>query len=399
VRPARGPASASTTLPLLVAALMSLVLAGCIPPPAQGGTVVFAPGASERLSMAWRFGYAGLKGPEAPATARVLVALDGVPPGGGQRARRGDVLLESGDVAFVIAAADGTDRGGTVVDGWWSDHRVDELSALRVVIGDQRVRATSLRVGLDAPTGAAWVDVLGTVTLPDGQPLEVATRYDVAPGVEGMLVHTSFVLPTTPLEGWLAVGDALEGAPGATVRSVEASAGAPAALVLHGRKVGYAVVAVDAPWATVDDARAEHGLPLASLPTPPGEAVLYSRFFALLARPDATAVAVVQAREIGRAVGEIEVSAVDGRGLPALAPAGTRLQLVDERAPGTPLEVVLPRALAPGESLQVEVPAGAWSIRPSGTSPSEATGVAVEAGRLARARVRFADMRSSLRSP
>src|SRR5690606_14005824 len=146
------------------------------------------------LAVAWRFGYAGVAAPERPATTRVLTAADRLAPATGERARPGDVLLENGVASFVIAAADGTLRGGALIDARSEELPGDALGALRVHVGGAPVVARSVVCGVDAPTRAAWVDVLGTAETPDG-PVEVATRYDVAPGVDGVLVHTTFVVP------------------------------------------------------------------------------------------------------------------------------------------------------------------------------------------------------------
>jgi hypothetical protein len=378
-----------TSVARLAAALAAaLLLAGCIPPPDQGGEIAIAAGASERLSMAWRFGYAGVEGPARPATATVLGRGQAIPPEAGTTARAGDVLLENGDVSFVIAAADGTDRGGVVVAAW-SKGGTDELGTLRVVVGDAPVLARSVRVGSDAPTRAAWVDVVGTVETASG-PLAISTRYDVAPGVEGMLVHSTFVVPEQPIVGAFAVGDAMEAAPPRVVSGTPAAGGAPAALVLSGPRAGYAVIAIDAPWAAVDGERREHGLPVASLPSAPGDLVLFSRFVAVLDRPDPLAVLVVQSREAGRGVGEVEVQAVDHRGLPTLTAAGTRLVFQDDRPGGEEVAMTVPRDLAPGETMLAEVPAGRWTVRRMGSADAEATGVDVVAEQLARARVRLA---------
>ncbi len=361
---------------------------GCIAPPAQRGEIALAAGASERLELAWRFGYVGVEGPEKPATAEVLVGREELPPGVGKNARAGDVLLTSGDVSLIVAAADGTLRAGTLVAAWSTSNPVDELGTMRVFAYDQAVRASSVRPGTDAPTRAAWVDVIGVVDGPGG-PIEVTTRYDVAPGVRGVLVHSTLRVPGDMANNQLAIGDVFDAEAG-PFREVAASNGAPAALVVSGGAAGYALLAVDAPWAIVDAERGSHGIPALAMPTPVGEVSIFSRFLAVLGRPDALAVAVVQARDVGRGVGEVEIAAVDERGYPAWLAKGTELALERRGGGGGALSFVAPRAFRAGEPILVEVPVGHYTVRRSGITVTDGSGVEVESDRLVRVRVRVA---------
>ncbi len=373
---------------LLSATLVVSSASGCVAPPAQRGEIVIASGASERLELAWRFGYAGVEGPEKPATATVLARLDELPEGVGRSARVGDVLLASGDVSLVVAAADGTPRAGTLVAAWSAPNPVDELGIVRVVAYDNAVRATSVRPGTDPPTRAAWVDVIGVVEGPSG-PIEVATRYDVAPGVRGVLVHSTMRVPAEATESQLAVGDVVD-AGSAPRREAPRVHGAPAALVVSGKSAGYALLAVDAPWAVVDAERGSHGIPSFAMPTPPGEITIFSRFLAVLGRPDSLAVSVVQARDVGRAVGDLEVAAVDERGYPTALPKGTEITLVETGSREQSLVLVLPRDLRAGEPLVAEAPVGHYTVMLAGAAMADASGVEVEGDRLARVRVRVA---------
>jgi len=381
-------ALAATALAATALAATTLAATGCIAPPAQRGEIVIASGASERLELAWRFGYAGAAGPEQPASATVLTRLDELPDGVGQRARVGDVLLESGEVALVLGAADGTARAGTVVGAWSARRPVDELTAIHVVAYDHAVVATSVQPGADAPTRAAWVDVLGVIDGPRG-PLEVATRYDVAPGVRGVLMHSTLRIPEAAIDRQLAVGDVID-AGRARLREAAKIDGAPAALVVMGDVAGYALIAVDAPWAVVDAEGGSHGIPAFAMPTPPGEQSIFSRFLAVLPRGDALAVAVVQARAVGRGIGELSIDAVDARGLPTSLANGTILLLTEPGREGQPLAFVVPRALRAGESAVAEVPVGHYEVRVASAPPSDASGVEIEAERLADVRIRVA---------
>lgn len=370
---------------------LALATAGCIAPPAQHGEIAIASGASERLELAWRFGYVGVNGPERPAHAAVLTRMDELPKGVGEHARVGDVLLESGDVGLVVAGADGTARAGTLVGAWAASRLVDEIGAIHVVAYDRPVRATSVRPGIDAPTRSAWVDVIGVVDGPEG-PIEVATRYDVAPGVGGVLVHSTLRVPAESTGIELAVGDVVDARPAGFIHAPRSN-GAPAALVVPASDVGYAILAIDAPWAVVDADRGSHGIPAFAMPTPPGEISIFSRFLAVLGRSDSLAVAVVQARDVGRGVGEMELVAVDDRGLPTRLAKGTELSLDESgRADGS-LAFILPRELRAGESIVAEVPAGHYAVRDARASGVEASGVEVEPARLARVRVRVASRR------
>lgn len=380
---------------LFGALLLTIGLAGpatgCIAAPVQRGEIAIASGASERLELAWRFGYAGVEGPEKPASATVLARLDELPQGVGKNARVGDVLLEGGDVSLVLAGADGTPRAGTLVAAWSAMHPVDELGTVHVVAFDHPVRATSVRPGIDAPTRAAWVDVIGVVDGAAG-PIEVATRYDVAPGVRGVLIHSTLRMPADATESQLAVGDVVDAGP-APRREAPKVNGAPAALVVSGKDAGYALLAVDAPWAVVDAERGSHGIPSFAMPTPPGETSIFSRFLAVLGRPDSLAVSVVQARDVGRGVGDLEVAAVDERGYPTALPRGTELALVETGSRDASLVLVLPRDLRAGESLVAEAPVGHYAVKLAGADATDASGVEVEGNRLARVRVRVATSR------
>lgn len=295
VRPALGLAS-----------LLALVVACAAP--RQGGEIVVAPGAAERLAVAWRFGYAGVPAPERAATTRVLADVRDVVLG--SHARPGDVLLENGIVTVVIAGADGTERGGALIDAWSEERRIDELRAARVVVGGRRVVARSVRGGVDAQTRAAWVDVIGVVEV-DGTPLEVATRYDVAPGVDGVLVHTTFTAPTSPAID-LAVGDELEGSASGE-DTVIALDGPPAALVRATPDVAHAIVALDGPAAIVDPQRATHVVPIAAMGLAPGALALHSRIFLVVPGSGPITVAGLQARALGRPVSVW----TDGRNAPS----------------------------------------------------------------------------------
>lgn len=295
--------------PALGVALLALLalLAACAPP-RQAGEIVVAPGAAERLAVAWRFGYAGVPAPERAATTRVVSDLRDVVLG--SHARPGDVLLENGVVTVVIAAADGTERGGAMIDAWSEERRIDELRALRVVVGGRRVIARSVRGGVDARTRAAWVDVIGVVEV-DGAPVEVATRYDVAPGVDGVLVHTSFTPPSSSALD-LTVGDELDGAPDGD-DTILALDGPPAALVRATPHVAHAVVALDGPAAVVDPVRATHGVPLSAMGLEPGAVALHSRIVLVVPGSGPVTVVGLQARALGRPVS----TWTDGRNAPS----------------------------------------------------------------------------------
>lgn len=376
------PAAAACRSEVRAALLaLGLLAMGCAPP-RQAGEVVVASGASERLALAWRFGYAGAEGPVAPATVRVLASTADLPASAG--ARVGDVVLDNGEVSFVVAAADGTLRGGTLIDAW-STGRPDELGSLRVLASDRPVLALSVRTGTDAPTRTAWVDVVGTVDTPTG-PLEVVTRYDVAPGVRGVLVHSTLRVPARGEDLALAIGDAIEPRAGEEVGLVSPALGAPALLAQRGEQGGYAIVGLGAAT-DVDLTRRTQGRLAFSIREAPGELLTFSRFVAVLDRPDSLALRVVQARSAGIGVGELELTGVDVRGLPA--PLRARAELILEETSGLeePVFLSLPLELAPGGAVIAEVPAGSWTVRLAHAG-FEPTAVEVAASRLSRARVR-----------
>jgi hypothetical protein len=288
--------------PVALVSAAALALGACAAP-GQAGEIVVAPGAAARLATAWRFGYDGVAPPAGAATARVIRAGEPLPPGAGERARPGDVLLENGAVSFVIAAADGTSRGGALVDAWSAERPVDALGALRVLVGGQPLLARSVTLGVDAPTRAAWVDVVGEVAGDEGA-VEVTTRYDVAPGVEGVLVHTSFVAPPWPLTDGapdaLAIADVVDEVPGRPSRAL-ALAGPPAALVVTEGSIAHAVLSLDGPAVTVDPGRRSHGVTAQALGAAPGALVLHSRLFLVAPGAEPVTLEALEARALGAA--------------------------------------------------------------------------------------------------
>jgi hypothetical protein len=254
---------------------------------------------------------------------------------------------------------------------------------------DRPVVVRSVRTGIDAPTRAAWVDVLGTVDTGAGT-VEVATRYDAAPGVRGLLIHSSVRLPSGLGEVEIALGDVLHGARPGELQARGPEGPSPALLARTGTRAGYALLAVDAPRAASDAARATQGLPLRTLLLVPGDLVLFSRFLTILERPDELALRVAVARASGVPIGQLALAPVDGRGLPAAAEARWRLSLALQGERPARLALDLPTDLAPGERLVAEVPVGRWDVRRAGADLAS-TSVEVRANQIADARVRVVE--------
>src|SRR5262249_35230424 len=90
----------------------------------------------------------------------------------------------------VIGAVDGSARGGKILDLALRPRAVDGLGRVEAIVGERRVRYTSAKEGSDDTTGAAFLQVTGH---PEGDAsFEIVTRYDVAPGLTGVVFHTSF---------------------------------------------------------------------------------------------------------------------------------------------------------------------------------------------------------------
>jgi len=173
-------------------ALFLLLLGSACAAPTQGGEVVVAPGATERALLAMRMGYIGFERELVPGQVRQASMPGLLPVGGASGGRLGDYVLENGHVLAAVTAVDGTKRGGRLIDLAKKAKGVDGLGSLELSVLGQPLIYDSMRTGFDEATNAAYIEVSGRVDMRQsgGALLTVSTRYDAAPGIEAILVHT-----------------------------------------------------------------------------------------------------------------------------------------------------------------------------------------------------------------
>jgi hypothetical protein len=172
---------------------------GCAAP-GQAGEVTVLPGSSERLEVAMRFGYLGeLDRDMVAGQVRKVMFTDQLLRGTDSSGRLADLALENGQIAAVVAALDGTPRGGRLLDLGNKPKLLDGLPTSSLEVLGREVVYDSLRSGYDEATRAAYVEVSGVLDLgPRGPLVVVATRFDAGPGVPGVLVHTHLEVKRGP---------------------------------------------------------------------------------------------------------------------------------------------------------------------------------------------------------
>lgn len=192
---------ASAALGLLLSSAAGLACGA----PLQSGEILVLPGATERLIVAMRMGYAGAGEAVAPARLERAVLDEQLPTGASATGRLGDWVLENDRVIAVVTRVDGTMRGGRLVDLTLGDAEHDALERFELGVAGRAVRYDAASTGRDETTGAVYVEVSGVV---EGLPgVVVSTRYDVAPALPAVVVHTQVRglgegLRDTP--GWIA---------------------------------------------------------------------------------------------------------------------------------------------------------------------------------------------------
>ncbi len=303
-----------------------------------------------------RFGHAAVGEAVRPADVRRAVYAEQLPVGPKSTGRLGDYVLDNGLVGVVVANVDGTARSGKLVDlARWGEAG-DELEGLETRVLGVPVRYETLKTGFDASLGAAYVSVTGSVITRGGARATVDTRYDLAPGLDTVLVSTRVKLLSASAPADDAEPATEEAVPLIQDRIAVAGARSPLAdargpfLAALGEGAGYALQP-----AADGELRGETMVVPASKTPPVGVDFLYSRTLTALERPDSLAAEVAYARTLGEPLGELEVK-LDPRGAGAsgdleLVSAGDR-RLVARALPacGTP------------RAYRVRVPAGAYGV-------------------------------------
>jgi hypothetical protein len=340
-------------------AVAALAGAGCAPPIQNGGVFVL-PGATERLIFAMRMGYQGVGEAKPSAEVRQATSNEDLAAGTGASGKVGDYVLENGSVVAIVAAIDGTDRGGTLVDFARNPSRADDLGGLATSVLGHRVRYTSLKTGTDQATGAAFVEVSGT-----SGAIVVSTRYDLAPELDALLVHTSFTRPhpDDAAASGFDVEDSVSLAPGSAAH-FEPAAGSLAA---YGAQASYVVVplvesdpttppGVDVATEPPSDSSEVIGLRAGRAPE---GAFVYSRFVSPLERSDSLALEAALAVASGRETGDVEIEVAPEKWVAGLAIHPGKLVF---RAGGRTAEVDVTQPIRAGDRVTVKVPSGAWDV-------------------------------------
>ncbi|NUP06353.1 MAG: hypothetical protein HOW73_09880 [Polyangiaceae bacterium] len=284
-------------------------LAACAPP-AQRGMVYVAPGASERFQLAMRMGYLGTFDREmVPGQVRRAMFEDQLPQGDARTGRVGDYVLENGHVLAAITAIDGSARGGKLVDLARKPKSLDGLDGLDLDVLGQRVVYDSLKTGNDDTTQTAYIEVSGRIdrAAADGSLLTVSTRYDAAPGIDGIVVHTHIKLDRgtlSPGEGGPGLLDEQLRAKNPESPIVDATNGFGASMGSSGAYLFRPLF--DGATLTAEQQAPRFVVGVDHAPTL-GDSIVVTRIVTPLERPDTGALAVAVAKTEGRGIGDIEV--------------------------------------------------------------------------------------------
>jgi hypothetical protein len=366
-----------TRWPLVV---IVLLLAACAAPKQQG-EVVIAPGATERALLAMRMGYIGFEREKVPGQVRQASMPGLLPEGGASEGKLGDWVLENGHVVAAVTAIDGTRRGGRLIDLAKKPKSLDGLGSVELAVLGQAVIYDSLRTGFDSATNAAYIEVSGRVDMraSGGALLTVSTRYDAAPGIEAILLHTHVKVDSGSVDpaSELPLLDEVLSAQGPArgVTDPEASFGAS-----FGDHGGYIVRALGDPGSVATASVLPSFRVPASAAPATGGALVVTRVLAPLDRADTAALAVALAKTAGEPVGDVEVRIAVGRG--AHPPKKGSLTFVD--AHGKRISVCSVDAKGEDSHFEAKLPAGVYTVSFDsaglGSAPSK---VRIEGERLA----------------
>ncbi len=377
-----------------LAATFALALIGCAPPLQQGGVIVL-PGATERLILAMRMGYLGVGDAKPPAAVRTVAVEEDRLGGDAASGRDGDIRLENQSIAAIVAQIGGP-RGGTLVDlARKAGGHVDELGALEPVVAGAPVRYETLKVGTDDATRAAFALVTGH---PDGHPeITVSTRYDVAPELDAVLVHTSITVDHE-LPGPIAIGDVLS----FQARPRWASARAYGA-AFQGSG-GYALKPLVDLASTGDAAfvssSTERSMSLGLAPSAvPSGTFVYSRMVAPLDRPDSLSLASALAAGDGDELGEVDLEIVPEVTRRGGAVPGGVFVFADATDATRRLELLYPDALHLADHVTAKVPAGDYRVSFDGAGFRSPGSVTMHVVRKQLASSRLVILPATLASP
>lgn len=309
-----------------IAALLSLsslgvALVGCAAP-TQNGEVHVLPGASERFELAMRMGYlGGFEREMVPGQVRRVAFTDQLPTGPARSGKVGDYVLENGHFIATVTNVDGSARGGRLTDISRKPKSDDGLGGVTLTVFGKAVVYDSLTTGYDEATRASFVEVSGVLDFAEasGPKLTVSTRYDAAPGVDGVLAHTHVKVERAASS---AEWNVAEGHP-LLVETMAAHVAKQSILLGDEGDFGAVIGAsggtfmrplgqgrIERTESTGESAGVGAELawrvPGSVLPNE-GGAVVLTRMFGALERPDTAALAVAVAKSSGEAIGDVEI--------------------------------------------------------------------------------------------
>lgn len=244
-----------------------------------------------------------------PGQVRRALLRDQLPSGPAATAKVGDYVLENGTLLAAVTNVDGTARGGRLVDLARKPSQGDGLDTLELDVLGQRVVYDSLKTGRDDSTYTAYVEVSGRIdaTARGGPLVTVSTRYDVAPGVDAIVVSTHIKLERGAIaadEAGPSLFDERLVAKSPKPPIVDVSAGFGATL---GDGGGYLLRPMsDGASLTTTSVSPRVVVSTADAPAL-GDAVVITRVVSPLERADSSAVAVALAKTDGTGIGDIEV--------------------------------------------------------------------------------------------
>ncbi len=376
---------------LLLAALSAL--AACPPREDVTPQIQVHPGAAQRIAL-----FPSRSGRDAgPAAtpARVHPLAKGDELGGPNAVgRAGDIVLENGEVVFVIdqlgSSSGFAESGGNVVDAADARTKKDELGMIFTYFGvfPRQGVYTRLTSGTSSD-GAAWVEAKGRELYePD---LEVVTRYMLRPGDRALLLETTLTNRGETTVDKLGLGDAIQWggaekmAPGKPVGFKGPSTGPYVGGV--GRHVSYAITSTEGEIVAISggswtDTEQKKDVALRS-----GQSVQYARVFVVGERADSSSLVGELIRASAGQLGRVEVQLTEGeRAIDAFP--GARVGLF---APGGG-EVLGIVSAKEGSVVGGDVPPGTYEVAyASGggrAMDGKAVTVAVEAGKTTRATIK-----------
>ncbi len=326
-----------------------LAFGACGPPRDVTPQIHVDPRAAQRLD--WLARRADNEQQAAPP-ARVHVMKPGEELGGPNAiGRPGDLLLENGEVVFVVqrlgASSGFAESGGNVVDAADARLRKDELGQLFTYFGTFPRQGVydALTSGASAD-GSAWVEAQGRELYEPK--LLVTTRYTLRAPDRALLLETTLENTGTEAVTGLALGDAIQWggaekfAPG-KARGFKGPSSGPFVGGV-GRFTGYAITSTDGAIDGTSGSTWTDTAQRRDVSIPPGQKVTYARVFLVGERPDSSSLVSELARSAGLPVGAVTVGLVSG---PAADDAGApRAGAVD-----VPADARVTAQVAGGEAL------------------------------------------------